>query len=67
MRRRLGTEEYETVASQMYALAAQYREGDEIGEVFHTLGEHVVEAKKPINFLSEHYLGYKREQLFGVG
>ena len=67
VRRRLGTEEYETVASQMYALAAHYREGDEIGEVFHTLGEHVVEAKKPINFLSEHYLGYKREQLFGAG
>ncbi len=65
-RRRLGTEEYETVAAQMYALAAQYRSGDEMGEVFQTLGEHVTEAKKPINFLSEHYLGYKREQLFGM-
>ena len=66
MRRRLGTEEYENVAAQMYALAAQYRSGDEMGEVFQTLGEHVTEAKKPINFLSEHYLGYKREQLFGM-
>ncbi len=61
-RRRLGTEEYENVAAQMYALAAQYRSGDEMGEVFQTLGEHVTEAKKPINFLSEHYLGYKRDQ-----
>ncbi len=63
-RRRLGTEEYENVAAQMYALAAQYRSGDEMGEVFQTLGEHVTEAKKPINFLSEHYLGYKRDRLF---
>ena len=66
-RRRLGAEEYETVAAQMYALAAAHREGDEIGEVFRTLGERIAEAKKPINHLSEHYLGYRRELLFGVG
>ncbi len=65
-RRRLGSEEYENVASQMYGLAARYRDGEEIGAVFRTLGERIIEAKKPINFLSERYLGYKREQLFGM-
>ena len=65
-RRRLGVEEYETVAAQMYGLAAQQTGGGELREVFHTLGAHVAEAKKPINFLSEHYVGFRRERLFGT-
>ena len=66
-RRRLGVEEYETVAAQMYGLAAQRTVGGELREVFHTLGTHVAEAKKPINFLSEHYVGFRHERLFGAG
>ena len=53
-------------ASDQY-ISLRDREGDEIGEVFRTLGERIAEAKKPINHLSEHYLGYRRELLFGVG
>ena len=48
-------------------LAAQRAGGDGLREVFHTLGAHVAEAKKPINFLSEHYVGFRRERLFGAG
>ena len=66
-RRRLGVEEYETVAAQMYGLAAQRTGGGELRDVFHTLGAHVAEAKKPINFLSEHYVGFRHKRLFGAG
>lgn len=66
-RRRLSTEEYEAVAAQMYGLAAQQAGDDEASAVFGALGAHVPEAKKPLNFLSEHYLGFRRERLFGMG
>ena len=65
-RRRLGTEEYEAVAAQMYGLAARRAGDDPTAAVFGTLGAHVPEAKKPLNFLAEHYLGLRRDRLFGT-
>ncbi|MDE2838020.1 MAG: hypothetical protein OXL97_11020 [Chloroflexota bacterium] len=65
-RRRLSTEEYETVAAQMYAHAARYDTG-EMSTVHRTLEARIPDAKKPLSFISEHYLGFRRDRLFGMG
>ena len=65
-RRRLSTEEYETVAAEMYAHAARYDTG-EASAVHRALAERIADAKKPLNFIAEHYLGFRRDRLFGVG
>ncbi len=67
-RARMNTEEYEALGQEMYVLAAGHpsvRESQ--AEVFRTLGDRIIEAKKPLNFVSEHYLGFKRQSLFGMG
>ncbi len=64
-RRRLSTEEYETVASEMYGHAARYDTGE--GSTVHrTLSSRIPDAKKPLNFIAEHYLGFRRDRLFGM-
>ena len=65
-RRRLSTEEYETVAAEMYGHAARYDTG-EMASVHRALSDHVTDAKKPLNFMAEHYLGFRRDRLFGMG
>ena len=65
-RRRLSTEEYETVAAEMYGHAAQYGTG-EMSAVHRALRERIADAKKPLNFMAEHYLGFRRDRLFGMG
>ncbi len=65
-RRRLSTEEYETVAAEMYNHAARYDTG-EAASVHRALGERIADAKKPLNFMAEHYLGFRRDRLFGMG
>lgn len=65
-RRRLSTEEYETVAAEMYGHAAHYDTG-EMSTVHRALREHIADAKKPLNFIAEHYLGFRRDRLFGTG
>ena len=65
-RRRLSTEEYETVAAEMYSHAARYDSG-EVASVHRALSDHVTDAKKPLNFMAEHYLGFRRDRLFGMG
>ena len=65
-RRRLSTEEYETVAAEMYGHAARYDTG-EAAAVHRTLAARVPDAKKPLNFMAEHYLGFRRDRLFGMG
>ncbi len=64
-RRRLSTEEYETVAAEMYGHAARYDTG-EASAVHRALREHIADAKKPLNFVAEHYLGFRRDRLFGM-
>ena len=65
-RRRLSTEEYETVAAEMYAHAARYDTGEEAA-VHRALAARIADAKKPLNFIAEHYLGFRRDRLFGMG
>ncbi|MEX2430954.1 MAG: hypothetical protein WD645_03435 [Dehalococcoidia bacterium] len=68
VRPRLNTEEYEALAQEMYSLAAEHPSAlEDQAEVFRTLGGRIIEAKKPLNFVSEHYLGFKRQRLFDVG
>ncbi len=65
-RRRLSTEEYETVAAEMYNHAARYDTG-EAAAVHRALAARIADAKKPLNFIAEHYLGFRRDRLFGMG
>ncbi len=65
-RRRLSTEEYETVAAEMYGHAARYDSG-EWSTVHRALASRIPDAKKPLNFMAEHYLGFRRDRLFGMG
>jgi len=65
-RRRLSTEEYETVAAEMYGHAARY-DTREASAVHRTLAARIPDAKKPLNFMAEHYLGFRRDRLFGMG
>ncbi len=65
-RRRLSTEEYETVAAEMYSHAARYDSG-EWSAVHRALATRIPDAKKPLNFIAEHYLGFRRDRLFGMG
>ena len=65
-RRRLNTEEYETVGAEMYAHAARYDTG-EAATVHRARAARIADAKKPLNFIAEHYLGFRRDRLFGMG
>ena len=64
-RRRLSTEEFETVAAEMYGHAARYDTG-EMSSVHRTLASRIPDARKPLNFIAEHYLGFRRDRLFGM-
>jgi hypothetical protein len=64
---RISPEEYEQEGRKFYKLAAQHRSAKEqdLSEVFWALHEGFQKAKKPLNFISEHYLHHQRYQLFG--
>lgn len=65
-RARISPEEYEREGQRFYRLAAEHdsaKQG-ELSEVFWTLHDHFQKAKKPLNFIAEHYLRYKRESFF---
>lgn len=61
-------EEYEKEGKKFYESAAEHFAARTTGlsEVFSLLHEYFNVAKKPLNFLPEHYLHYKRSYLFGV-
>ena len=65
-RRRLSTEEYETVAAEMYNHVRAVRHGGSGGR-HRALAARIPDAKKPLNFIAEHYLGFRRDRLFGMG
>lgn len=60
-RRRISTQEYEKEGQRFYRLAAEHRTARdlELAEVFWSLQENFQIAKKPLNFIAEHYLSYK--------
>jgi hypothetical protein len=64
---RMGVEEYEKEGRKFYRLAAEHPSARELdlSDVFWTLHEDFPKAKKPLNFIAEHYLRYKRYRFFG--
>jgi hypothetical protein len=63
---RIRSEEYEKEGRRFYKLAAEHQSAKELdlSEVFWALHENFEKAKKPLNFIAEHYLSYRRHQLF---
>jgi hypothetical protein len=65
-RSRISPEEYEKEGRIFYKLAAEHHSAKEmeLSEIFWTLHEDFQIAKKPLNFIAEHYLRYKRQKPF---
>jgi len=63
---RIRPEDYEKEGQKFYRLAAEHPSAKElkIADVFWALHENFQKAKKPLNFLAEHYLRSKRHHLF---
>ncbi len=63
---RIGPEGYEKEGRNFYKLAAEHKSAKELdlSEVFWALHENFQKAKKPLNFIAEHYLQYKRHKMF---
>ena len=64
---RISPEAYEKEGRKFYKLAAEHQAAKEqdLSDVFRELCESFQKAKKPLNFISEHYLHYQRYKLFG--
>jgi len=64
---RMSPEDYEKKGRKFYRLAAEHPSARELGlsEIFWALHEDFQKAKKPLNFIAEHYLRYKRYRFFG--
>jgi hypothetical protein len=60
-RRRISAQDYEKEGQRFYRLAAEHRTARdlELSEVFWSLHENFQKAKKPLNFIADHYLSYK--------
>jgi hypothetical protein len=65
-RSRISPEEFEKEGRKFYKLAAEHHFAKEmeLSEIFWTLHEDFQIAKKPLNFIAEHYLRYQRQKLF---
>ena len=63
---RINPEEYEKEGRRFYKLAAEHASSRELkmDDVFWVLHENFPKAKKPLNFIAEHYLAYKRQMIF---
>lgn len=63
---RFSPEEYEKRGREFYRLAAEHElaKEQELSEIFWTLHGSFQKAKKPLNFIAEHYLHYQRNKLF---
>jgi hypothetical protein len=64
---RMSPEDYEKEGRRFYKMAAEHHLAIkmELSEVFWALHEDFQKAKKPLNFIAEHYLPYKKHQIFG--
>lgn len=62
----ISPEEHEKKGRKFYKLAAEHQsvKEQELSEVFWALHGSFQRAKKPLNFIAEHYLFYKRHKLF---
>ena len=63
---RISPEEYLKEGRKFYGMAAEHPSAKELEltGVFEALRDHFPKAQKPLNFLAEHYLQYRRERLF---
>lgn len=59
-------QEYEETGKKFYKLAAEHNSAEalKLSEVFWLLHENFNTAKKPLNFISQHYIKVKKRQLF---
>lgn len=64
---RISPDQYEKEGKKFYKLAAEHQGAKEtaLSEVFWALHEDFEKARKPLNFISDHYLRQKRQKLFG--
>jgi len=64
---RMNPEDYEKEGRKFYRLAAEHQSAREqdLSEVFWALHQTFQKAKKPLNFIADHYLQYKKHKLFG--
>ncbi len=63
---RIGSEEYEKEGRKFYKMAAEHPSAKELelSDVFWALHSHFEKAKKPLNFIADHYLQSLRQKLF---
>ena len=63
---RISPADYETEGRKFYRLAAEHQSARELdlSGVFWALHGNFQKAKKPLNFIAEHYLHYRRHKLF---
>jgi hypothetical protein len=63
---RMSPEDYEKEGRKFYRLAAEHQSAErlDLSEVFWALHENFQKARKPLNFIAEHYLHSKRQTLF---
>jgi len=64
---RLSPEAYEKEGRKFYKLAAEHRSSKELNlsDIFWTLHGHFEKAKKPLNFIADHYLYHTKQTFFG--
>jgi len=65
-RLRRSAEDYEEEGRRFYKLAGEHRDAAvlDLAEVLNQLHEKFYLAKKPLNFISEHFLQFRKEKLF---
>jgi hypothetical protein len=63
---RISPQDYDKEGRKFYKLAAEHPSAEELdlSETFLALHGNFQKAKKPLNFISEHYLQYKKNQVF---
>ncbi len=68
-RRSYSAEYYEEEGRKFYRLAGEHQNSKIIGQdhIFRQLHEHFDLAKKPLNYISEHYLLFRKGRLFPSG
>ena len=61
-KQRIAPEDYDKEGRKFYRLAAEHQAAKELAlsDVFWALHRNLQKAKKPLNFIAEHYLSYKR-------
>lgn len=64
---RISPDEYEQNGRKFYKMAAEHQAAKalEVSETFQVFHDNFLKAKKPLNFIADHYLHYKKQHFFG--